>query len=97
MKRQQKIGYFQKVKRPEKDYESSLSSESDSESDPLDDDSDEGEPSSCSALQGVTRKPESRACINECCQNQVEAWTPYQPSDIATLSHDRNQDKSSGL
>lgn len=69
MKCQRKIGsYFHTVKRPEKDYESSLSGKSDSEIDPLDDDSDKGEPSSCS-LQGVTSKPESTTCVNECCQS----------------------------
>ena len=89
MKRQLKVGsYFQAVKRPEKDYESS-SGESDGEIDPLDDDTDnEGELSepSSSSLQTMTRKPESTACINECCQSQVEASTPYQPSDKATIS-----------
>ena len=50
--------------------------ESDSEIHPLDNDCDEGEPSSCS-LKGMTRKPESRACVNEYCHSQVEASTPF--------------------
>ena len=91
MKRQLKLGsYFQTVKKTEKDYELSLSGESDSEIDPLDDD-DEAEllEQSSSSLQAVTGKLESTACVNECCQSQVEASTPYQPSDKATIPHDR--------
>ena len=86
MKHQRKIYAATSIQwRDQKRTESSLSGESDSEIDPLDDNSDEGEPSSCS-LQGVARKPESTTSVNECCQSQVEASTPYQRSDKAALS-----------
>ena len=91
MKQQQKLGsYFQTVKRPEKDYESS-SGESDSEIDPLDDDEAELLEQSSSSLQAVTGKPESTACVNECCQSQVEASIPFQPCDKTTISTTRQK------